>query len=92
MLDYCKRLDVALEPFIQVNYNACCTPQGLRRQAAAHPRRQDGLSGRQSPSCSPRPTNQDKLDDAVSKEDKEILLEALRNWGALDQDYAYKAS
>ena len=37
-------------------------------------------------------TQQSKLDEVVSTEDKEILLQALRSWGALDRDYAYKAS
>jgi monoamine oxidase len=37
-------------------------------------------------------TQQNKLDEAVSKEDREILLQALKSWGALDGDYAYKAN
>ena len=37
-------------------------------------------------------TQQSKLDDAVSVEDREILLQALRTWGALDKNYAYKAN
>ena len=37
-------------------------------------------------------TQQGKLDEAVSKEDREILMQALRSWGALDRNYAYKAN
>ncbi|HEU0083240.1 MAG TPA: flavin monoamine oxidase family protein, partial [Bradyrhizobium sp.] len=37
-------------------------------------------------------TSQGKLDEVVSKEDREILLQALKSWGALDKDYAYKAN
>jgi monoamine oxidase len=37
-------------------------------------------------------TSQRKLDEIVTREDQEILLQALRGWGALDQDYAYKTS
>src|SRR5262249_28603885 len=37
-------------------------------------------------------TQQGRLDEAVSKEDKEILLAALRAWGALDANYAYKSN
>ncbi len=37
-------------------------------------------------------TAQGKLDEAVSTEDKEILLQALKSWGALDNNYAYKAN
>jgi monoamine oxidase len=36
--------------------------------------------------------DQNRLDQLVSTEDKEVLLAALRNWGALDESYAYKAS
>ena len=37
-------------------------------------------------------TAQGRLDEAVSAEDKEILLQALKSWGALDKNYAYKAN
>src|SRR5262249_61046180 len=33
-----------------------------------------------------------KLDEAVTKEDQEILLTALRGWGALDENYVYKTN
>ena len=35
--------------------------------------------------------SQDKLDQPITAEDKELLLAALRQWGALDVNYAYKA-
>jgi monoamine oxidase len=35
-------------------------------------------------------TNQSQLDQAVTREDKEILLQAMRPWGALDQNFEYK--
>src|ERR1700733_179647 len=37
-------------------------------------------------------TQQRALDASVSKEDQERLLESLREWGALDRDFAYVAS
>ncbi len=37
-------------------------------------------------------TRQNALDASVSKEDQEKLLESLRDWGALDKNYAYVAS
>ena len=37
-------------------------------------------------------TQQGKLDEAVTKEDREILMQALRSWGALDATYAYKSN
>ena len=45
LLDYCKRLDVSLEPFIQLNHNAYLhSSRGFRRPSAAHSRDQDGFS------------------------------------------------
>src|SRR5580704_5273053 len=92
LLDYCKRLGVALEPFIQLNHNALLhgssafggKPQRIRDIKA-------DFQGEVSELLA-KATQQGKLDEAVSKEDKEILLQALRTWGALDRDYAYKAS
>src|SRR5213075_516100 len=37
-------------------------------------------------------TQQSKLDEPVSVEDREILLQKLRTWGELDKNYAYKAN
>ncbi len=36
-------------------------------------------------------TNKGALSDTLTKEDGEILLEALRNWGGLDKDFRYVA-
>ncbi len=89
VLDYCKRFGVALEPFVQVNHNAYLhsrnafagKPQRFREVAADfHGHVAELLS---------KVLRQDKLDQAVSKEDQEILLEGLREWGALDNNYAY---
>ncbi len=92
LLDYCKRLGVALEPFIQLNHNAYLhstrafggAPQRIRHIKA-------DFQGQVSELLA-KVTQQGKLDDAVSKEDREILMQALRAWGALDRDYAYKAN
>jgi monoamine oxidase len=92
LLDYCKRLNVTLEPFIQLNHNALLhspnafggTPQRIRDIKT-------DFQGHVSELLA-KATQQSKLDQAVSTEDKEILLQALRSWGALDRDYAYKAS
>jgi monoamine oxidase len=92
VLDYCKRLKVALEPFIQLNHNALLhaskafggKPQRIREIKA-------DFQGAVSELLA-KVTQQGKLDEAVSKEDKEILLQALRSWGALDKDYAYKGN
>lgn len=92
VLDYCKRLGVALEPFTQVNFNAYLhareafggKPQRYRHVLADfHGHVAELLS---------KATSQNKLDELVSREDQEILLAALKSWGALDENYAYKAS
>jgi monoamine oxidase len=92
VLDYCKRLGVALEPFIQLNHNAVLhatkafggVPQRIRDIKT-------DFQGQVSELLA-KATQQGKLDEAVSKEDREILMQALRSWGALDGNYAYKAN
>src|SRR3954454_24536529 len=92
LLDYCKRLNVALEPFIQLNHNALLhgsrafggKPQRIREVKT-------DFQGQVSELLA-KVVQQGKLDDAVAKEDKEILLQALKSWGALDKDFAYKAN
>jgi monoamine oxidase len=90
ILDYCKRLGVKLEPFIQVNYNAYLharnafggKPQRLRHVLSDfHGSVAELLA---------KAVSQDKLDQPVAAEDKELLLAALRQWGALDANYTYK--
>jgi monoamine oxidase len=91
VLDYCKRLGVPLEPFIQINYNAYYhakdafngKPVRFRHLKADF---QGGVAELLS-----KAVDQNRLDQLVSAEDKEVLLAALRNWGALDERYAYKA-
>jgi monoamine oxidase len=92
LLDYCKRLNVALEPFIQLNHNAYLhasrafggSPQRIRTVQA-------DFRGQISELLA-KVTKQGRLDEAVTKEDQEILLQALRSWGALDRNYNYKAN
>jgi len=92
LLDYCKRLGVALEPFIQLNHNAFLhssdafggVPQRIRDIKT-------DFQGHLSELLA-KVVQQDKLDEAVSKQDREMLLSALRSWGALDGNYAYKAN
>ncbi len=90
MLDYCKRLGVALEPFIQVNHNAYIhgrsayggKPQRYRTiQADFHGTTAELLA---------KAVNADTLDQLVSKDDREALLASLRSFGGLDADYRYR--
>ena len=90
LLDYCKRLKVTLEPFTQVNYAAYLhsstafggKPQRYREVHA-------DFNGHVAELLA-KATNQSHLDQTVSREDREVLVEAMREWGALDQDYQYK--
>jgi monoamine oxidase len=92
VLDYCKRLGVALEPFVQVNHNAYLhskdafggKPQRYRHIATDF---RGGVA-----ELLAKVVDQGALDAPVAKDDKEILLEALRSYGVLDENLAYKTS
>src|ERR1700688_1054822 len=92
MLTYCKRLGVPLEAFVQVNYNAYLhssrafggKPQRYREVKADYHGHVAELLA--------KATRQNALDASVSKEDREKLLESLREWGALDKSFAYAAN
>ena len=78
ILDYCRRFGVALEPFVQLNHNAYLhssaafggKPQRIRDIKA------DFVGG--VAELLAKATRKGALDDEVSKEDREILLEALQ--------------
>lgn len=89
LIHYCHELGVALEPFMQVNYNAYVhntkafggKPQRYRHiQADFYGHVGELLA---------KSVNAGALAQTVSKEDGEILLEALRSWGALDRNMRY---
>ena len=92
ILGYCKRLRVALEPFVQVNYNAYLHSA---RAFGGKPRRYREIKADYQGHVAEllaKAVRQEALNESVSKEDQERLLESLRSWGALDQNYAYAAS
>jgi monoamine oxidase len=92
ILDYCKRLGVALEPFIQLNHNAYLHAAGAFGGVPQRIRNiKTDFQGHVSELLA-KVAQQGRLDEAVSKEDREMLLQALRSWGALDANYAYKAN
>ncbi len=90
LLDYCKRLKVVLEPFTQVNYNAYIHSSAA---FAGKPQRyrevQADFNGHVAELLA-KVTRQRQLDQAVTAQDREILVEAMREWGALDANYEYK--
>jgi monoamine oxidase len=89
MLSYCKRLGVALEPFVQINHNAYLhgskafggKPQRLRTVQADYNGHIAELLA--------KATQSHALDAVVSTQDQEILLSALRSSGALDENYRF---
>ena len=92
MLSYCKRLGVALEPFVQINYNAYVhsrkafggKPQRLRTiKADYHGHVAELLA---------KATQSHALDTDVTAEDRATLLDSLRLWGALDKNLRYSKS
>lgn len=92
VLDYAKRLGVPLEPFTQVNYNAYLhsknayggVPQRYRHvQADFHGNVAELLS---------KAVKKNALDDSITKEDQDKLIEAMQRWGALDKSSRYVAS
>src|SRR5271167_4212717 len=92
MMHYAKVLGVPLEPFFQVNYNAYLhsteafggKPQRYREVKADYQGHVAELLA--------KATRQNSLDGSVTQEDREKLLESLREWGALDKNYAYVSS
>ena len=92
ILSYCKRLGVPLEAFVQVNYNAYLHSS---RDFGGKPQRYREIKADyqgQVAELLAKATRQNALEASVSKEDQEKLLESLRGWGALDQNYAYSSS
>ncbi|NGO50191.1 flavin monoamine oxidase family protein [Allomesorhizobium camelthorni] len=91
LLAYCKRLGVALEPFQQLNHNAFLHSSkafGGKPQRVRHIK--TDFRGHVSELLA-KVTQKSQLESSVTKEDQEILLEALKSWGALDADYGYRA-
>lgn len=92
ILDYCHRFGVALEPFVQVNYNAYLHSQrayGGKPQRIRH--MQADFQGSIAELLA-KAVNRDGLDKHLSKEDGEKLVQALTSWGALDKDRRYAKS
>lgn len=92
VLDYCHKFGVALEPFVQVNYNALLhstkafggKPKPYREiQADFHGHIAELLG---------KSVNQGALNQAVTREDREKLMEALSGWAGLDKSGKYKKS
>ena len=89
LLDYCKRLNVKLEPFVELNMNAYLhSPKAFDGKPQRLRHIWSDLNGYVSELLA-KAVHQDRLDEEVTPEDKEILLEFLRSQGALDKNFAY---
>ncbi len=92
VLDYCQRLGVQLEPFIQKNHNTYLhragafdgKPQRLKEIATDYRGHTSELLA--------KAVDQGKLDDMVSADDRELLLESLKSVGVLNERYEYVES
>jgi monoamine oxidase len=89
ILSYCRRLGIAMQPFVQANSN---TYLHNSRASGGHRRRfrevKADYQGHVAELLA-KATRAHALDEALSREDQEKLLESLRSWGALDSRYAY---
>jgi monoamine oxidase len=91
LLDYCKRLGVKLEPFQQLNYNAYLHSGSAFGGSPRRIREIKSDFRGHSAELLAKVAKKGQLDELVTVEDREVLLEALRSWGALDDNYAYVA-
>ena len=92
LIHYCNQLGVGLEPFQQNNYNAY-----LHSTSAfgGRPQRYKTIQADYYGGVAEllaKAVRQNALNDAVTAEDAEILLESLRGWGALDRNLRYVRS
>lgn len=91
LIHYCHELGVALEPFMQLNYNAYVHST---KAFGGVPQRYGPLQADYYGHVSDllaKAVNKNALGDSVSREDAEILLSSLRDWGALDKNFRYVA-
>lgn len=89
LMHYCKQLNVKLEPFVQYNFNAFLHESGgFEGKPQRFRHIYNDFKGHTAELLA-KAVDQDKLDAPVSTEDKELLLEALRRHGALNEDLSY---
>jgi monoamine oxidase len=89
ILHYAQMLGVRMEPFVQINYGAYLhSPKAFGGKPQTYRSIKADYEGAVAEMLA-KTVQQNKLDQAVTKEDQEILLQSLRQWGALDKNYAY---
>ncbi|WP_232816606.1 flavin monoamine oxidase family protein [Paracoccus zhejiangensis] len=92
VIHYCQRLGVALQPFVQENLSAY-----LHSKDAfdGKPQRQSWIKADYQGHVTElltKAVNAGALDDEVTGETKDMLLESLREYGALDKDMRYASN
>lgn len=89
LLSYCKRFGVVLESFNQVNHNALLhSRSGFGGKALRFRQIQADYNGHVCELLA-KCAQQGALAQRVSGQDQELLLESLRECGALDQHFGY---
>ncbi|MCP1468407.1 monoamine oxidase [Sphingobium sp. OAS761] len=92
VLHYCRQFGVALEPFIQLNHNGFIhASDAFGGKPVRYKEAAVDFKGHTSELLA-KALNSGSLDQSVTGEDKERLLEALRGWGVLDDKMAYTSS
>nr|WP_298376690.1 flavin monoamine oxidase family protein [uncultured Halomonas sp.] len=92
VLHYCKKFGVKLEPFIELNFNAYVHAQNA---FGGKPKRvREALTdvhGYTSELLA-KATDQGALDELLTQEDKDTLLDQLDSWGRLTGNHQYQRS
>lgn len=92
VLDYCSRLGVELEPFIQINNNAYLhSTSAFDGRPIRYREINTDYRGHIAELLS-KVTDQGALDEIMTEEDKEQLLASLRSFGALNGSNEYVSS
>jgi monoamine oxidase len=92
ILYYCKLFKVALETFTMTNYAAYIHSTKAFGGKPIRRREIDGDFSGYVAELLAKATAQDKLDAALTRDEKDGLLQILRSWGALDKNYEYRKS
>lgn len=89
LLDYCRRLGVELQVFINHNRNTLIhrTDANGGEPVVRMPATADFVG--YTSELLAKVTNQGALDQELTSDDRDRLLESLRTWGALNSDYQY---
>ncbi|SDD20804.1 monoamine oxidase [Sphingomonas sp. YR710] len=92
LLHYCQEFGVALEPFVQLNYNGYVhSDKAFGGKPQRYGEVATDFKGHIAELLA-KAANKNALDDTINKEDRDKLVEAMRGWGVLDKDMAYKSS